>query len=140
MRRGTSDSAKGKGIRVRAGEVRDRLVTEFKEAFRNTADAEGDSDPSGGQATAELPADAKPETIPPAEASVLAEPEAPPFVAPAEADAAPLTAPSVDPLPARMLNEFVYCPRLFYYEYVEGVFVDNADTKFNLKIFYLKFN
>lgn len=27
-----------------------------------------------------------------------------------------------------MLNEFVYCPRLFYYEYVEGVFVENADT------------
>ena len=27
-----------------------------------------------------------------------------------------------------MLNEFVYCPRLFYYEHVEGVFVDNADT------------
>jgi len=34
----------------------------------------------------------------------------------------------VEPLPARMLNEFVYCPRLFYYEHVEGVFVDNADT------------
>ena len=33
-----------------------------------------------------------------------------------------------EPLPARMLNEFVYCPRLFYYEHVEGVFVDNADT------------
>ncbi|MBI4026451.1 MAG: hypothetical protein HY360_15810 [Verrucomicrobia bacterium] len=33
-----------------------------------------------------------------------------------------------DPLPARMLNEFVYCPRLFYYEFVEGVFVENADT------------
>lgn len=31
-------------------------------------------------------------------------------------------------LPARMLNEFVYCPRLFYYEHVEGVFVENADT------------
>jgi CRISPR-associated protein Cas1 len=31
-------------------------------------------------------------------------------------------------IPARMLNEFVYCPRLFYYEFVEGVFVDNADT------------
>lgn len=29
---------------------------------------------------------------------------------------------------ARMLNEFVYCPRLFYYECVEGVFVENADT------------
>jgi CRISPR-associated protein Cas1 len=31
-------------------------------------------------------------------------------------------------LPARMINEFVYCPRLFYYEQVEGVFLDNADT------------
>lgn len=29
---------------------------------------------------------------------------------------------------ARMLNEFVYCPRLFYYEFVEGVFVESADT------------
>ena len=27
-----------------------------------------------------------------------------------------------------MLNKFVYCPRLFYYEHVEGVFVHNADT------------
>ena len=35
---------------------------------------------------------------------------------------------NAEPIPARMLNEFVYCPRLFYYEYVEGVFVDNADT------------
>jgi CRISPR-associated protein Cas1 len=33
-----------------------------------------------------------------------------------------------DPIPARMLNEFVYCPRLFYYEFVEGVFVESADT------------
>lgn len=31
-------------------------------------------------------------------------------------------------LPARMVNEFVYCPRLFYYEYVEGVFVHNLET------------
>ena len=31
-------------------------------------------------------------------------------------------------VPARMLNEFVYCPRLFYYEFVEGVFVASADT------------
>ena len=31
-------------------------------------------------------------------------------------------------IPARMLNEFVYCPRLFYYEFVEGVFVESADT------------
>ncbi len=38
---------------------------------------------------------------------------------------------AVDPpdyLPARMLNEFVYCPRLFFYEWVEGVFVHSADT------------
>jgi CRISPR-associated protein Cas1 len=33
-----------------------------------------------------------------------------------------------DSIPARMLNEFVYCPRLFYYEQVEGVFVESADT------------
>lgn len=33
-----------------------------------------------------------------------------------------------DVLPARMVNEFVYCPRLFFYEWVEGVFVHSADT------------
>ncbi len=33
-----------------------------------------------------------------------------------------------DVIPARMLNEFVYCPRLFYYEHVEGIFVKSADT------------
>lgn len=31
-------------------------------------------------------------------------------------------------LPARMLNEFVYCPRLFYYEWVEGLFAESVDT------------
>ena len=31
-------------------------------------------------------------------------------------------------LPARMLNEYVYCPRLFFYEWVEGVFAQSADT------------
>ncbi|MBU6172555.1 MAG: CRISPR-associated endonuclease Cas1 [Planctomycetes bacterium] len=31
-------------------------------------------------------------------------------------------------LPARMLNEFVYCPRLFYLEHVDGLFVHNNDT------------
>ncbi|MBV8807186.1 MAG: CRISPR-associated endonuclease Cas1 [Acidobacteriaceae bacterium] len=33
-----------------------------------------------------------------------------------------------DYLPARMVNEFVYCPRLFFYEEVEGVFRESADT------------
>jgi hypothetical protein len=31
-------------------------------------------------------------------------------------------------LPARMLNEFAYCPRLCYLEWVQGKFADNADT------------
>jgi CRISP-associated protein Cas1 len=31
-------------------------------------------------------------------------------------------------IPARMLNEFVYCPRLFFYEWVDGIFVESADT------------
>src|ERR1700694_878518 len=33
-----------------------------------------------------------------------------------------------DYLPARMVNEFAYCPRLFFYEWVEGVFRESADT------------
>src|SRR5579863_1687585 len=31
-------------------------------------------------------------------------------------------------LPARMLNEFAYCPRLFFYEWVEGLFRESSDT------------
>lgn len=31
-------------------------------------------------------------------------------------------------VPARMLNEFTYCPRLAYLEWVQGEFVDSADT------------
>ena len=33
-----------------------------------------------------------------------------------------------DYLPARMANEFVYCPRLFFYEWVDGVFRESVDT------------
>ena len=33
-----------------------------------------------------------------------------------------------DYLPARMLNEFVYCPRLFFYEWVDGLFAHSVDT------------
>ncbi|HSU60179.1 MAG TPA: CRISPR-associated endonuclease Cas1 [Bryobacteraceae bacterium] len=42
----------------------------------------------------------------------------------------PIEARSVLPeyLPARMVNEFVYCPRLFFYEWVEGVFRESTDT------------
>lgn len=31
-------------------------------------------------------------------------------------------------VPARMLNELTYCPRLFFYEWVEGVFAHSDDT------------
>jgi CRISPR-associated protein Cas1 len=33
-----------------------------------------------------------------------------------------------DYLPARMVNEFIYCPRLFFYEWVEGLFRASVDT------------
>ena len=34
-----------------------------------------------------------------------------------------------DWLPARMLNEYVYCPRLFFYEHIDGIFVHSVDTE-----------
>lgn len=42
----------------------------------------------------------------------------------------PTIQPNAEPeyLPARMVNEFVYCPRLFYYEWVDGLFRQSADT------------
>ena len=33
-----------------------------------------------------------------------------------------------DYIPARMVNEFVYCPRLYFYMWVEGLFRESADT------------
>jgi len=47
---------------------------------------------------------------------------------PATASAALPVRSSDEPLPARMVNEYVYCARLFYYEHVEGLFLHNADT------------
>ncbi len=32
-------------------------------------------------------------------------------------------------IPARMLNEYVYCPRLFYFEWVDGRWADSHDTE-----------
>jgi CRISPR-associated protein Cas1 len=37
-------------------------------------------------------------------------------------------------LPARMLNEYVYCPRLFYLEWVESRFADNDDTRLGRQV------
>src|ERR1700738_3719943 len=31
-------------------------------------------------------------------------------------------------LPVRMLNEYAYCPRLFFLEWVQGEFADNEHT------------
>jgi len=42
-------------------------------------------------------------------------------------DAPPLPA-GTPLLPARMLNEYVYCPRLAYLEWVQGEWADSADT------------
>lgn len=48
---------------------------------------------------------------------------------PREAAAEPGPEPEPAPLlPARMVNEFVYCPRLFYLEWVRGLWADNDDT------------
>ena len=44
-----------------------------------------------------------------------------PPVRPVSADAPPL-------VPARMVNEFVYCPRLAYLEWVQGEWADSSDT------------
>jgi len=38
------------------------------------------------------------------------------------------TSESPPPIPARMLNEFVYCPRLGYLMWVQGEFAESADT------------
>ena len=50
---------------------------------------------------------------------------------PATEQPAPSSTPpaSVDPLvPARMVNEYVYCPRLAYLEWVQGEWEDSSDT------------
>lgn len=31
-------------------------------------------------------------------------------------------------LPIRSLHNYIYCPRLFYYQWVENIFQENADT------------
>ena len=45
------------------------------------------------------------------------------------AGSVPVALDSIPPfLPVRMLNEFTYCPRLGYLEWVQGEFADNDDT------------
>lgn len=46
----------------------------------------------------------------------------------AAADLPAAGAEGVPPLPVRMLNEYTYCPRLGYLMWVQGEFMDSADT------------
>lgn len=39
-----------------------------------------------------------------------------------------MTVTAAPPIPLRMLNEFAYCPRLGYLEWVQGEWAENADT------------
>jgi hypothetical protein len=43
-------------------------------------------------------------------------------------DKAPRTSQEPDLIPARMLNEYSYCPRLAYLEWVQGEWADSVDT------------
>ncbi|HSW09322.1 MAG TPA: CRISPR-associated endonuclease Cas1 [Bacillota bacterium] len=45
-----------------------------------------------------------------------------------ETGSAPRDSGAPDLVPARMLNEYTYCPRLFYLEWVQGEFEDSEDT------------
>jgi CRISPR-associated protein Cas1 len=51
-----------------------------------------------------------------------------PSSTPSTAGAEPAAERLPDYLPARMVNEFVYCPRLFFYEWVDGLFRESVDT------------
>lgn len=45
-----------------------------------------------------------------------------------ECDGSPDSEQALEPVPARMLNELVYCPRLYYLEHVAGEWEESADT------------
>lgn len=44
------------------------------------------------------------------------------------------TVPTLDYLPARMVNEYVYCPRLFHLEVIESEFMHSAETLDGLRV------
>lgn len=35
---------------------------------------------------------------------------------------------SISSIPVRRLHNYIYCPRLMYFQYVENVFVPNAEV------------
>ncbi len=104
-----------------------RLQQVVKQAF---ADTESARLIPTSETISELSVSPEGESVPAPEARTVDAPPQPTFPnSPATTPASDSTANfSPDVVPARMLNEFVYCPRLFYYEHVEGVFRHNADT------------
>src|SRR5437667_11621054 len=41
---------------------------------------------------------------------------------------------AIPPMPVRRLHNFIYCPRLFYFQWVENIFQENADTVAGSKV------
>ena len=137
MRRGTSGSSgrKRQGDDGAGKLLAKQLAAEVKEAFGSGAtESDAPAKETGVETPVKLEGEAARPSVglsdPGIEPKARAHPDrepAPPIPS-TEIEEPPKGATAAEPLPARMLNEFVYCPRLFYYEHVEGVFVDNADT------------
>lgn len=142
MRRRTPGPSKRKRAQGGGtGELFERqLAGVVKQAFESGPCGSADSKPEGGEweehgAGSQAGADDGPPLLVPAACQI-------PETVPSAADERSSPAPSceapipvlepaewpTDAIPARMLNEFVYCPRLFFYEHVEGVFVESEDT------------
>lgn len=112
----------------------EQLAGAVEQAFATTGDAAGAAEPTAPPAS---PVEDRVEHSPVETPDALAEVVGPPVTQTSIVPGAPRTSHEasnikfqhpLESLPARMLNEFVYCPRLFYYEHVEGVFVESADT------------
>lgn len=63
-----------------------------------------------------------------AQDEVLARQEDAPLACPASPVPAEIVVEPAPLMPVRRLQNYVYCPRLFYYQWVENLFEENADT------------
>ena len=75
--------------------------------------------------TANMTPDSHPELAAEARAALIGAPEPTQTLLPLDAPPLPTGTPL---LPARMVNEYVYCPRLAYLEWVQGEWADSAET------------
>lgn len=91
--------------------------------------AETESQPSSGGSTPAGPGSAS-GTLPPVESRAVAADETRPAAADATRPDFSAALPDDESalVPARMLNEFTYCPRLGYLEWVQGEWAENLDT------------